>query len=167
MAHAPLQFTPAPRRHARTGRIAVVALIALGALITAPGPARAGVPLGRPLAAIPAPAARPVVPASAGFAIITEAGHLEHLTHMDLKRLLSVATGIAIGNLLIEIVYPGGPLGFVGMIGGALLGDWWYRQKLWPFHPTPLHQYKPAPPRPPERKVLIQHAARPERKPLD
>ncbi len=78
-----------------------------------------------------------VVPVSGGgIAILTEAAHLEHLLHMDVSRLLALASGVTVGQIAMELVLPGANLGFFAMVGGAMLGNWWYDRRMWPFEGT-------------------------------
>jgi len=101
-------------------RIAAVLIL----LVTAAGAAAA-------TPSLPTPAVRAViVPAQAE--VIMQGAHAGHLLEMDLKRLLALALGVAIGMQAVEaLALP--ELRFIGVIGGAMLGEWWYRQKFWPF----------------------------------
>lgn len=76
------------------------------------------------------PPAEPVQLAQAE--VILEGAHAGHLLDMDLKRVLALALGVGIGVQAIDLIAMP-ELRFVGIIGGAMLGEWWYRQKIWPF----------------------------------
>lgn len=81
-------------------------------------------------AALAQPAAL-VQPAAVG--VLLEGAHAGHLLHMELKHVLALALGVAIGVQAVEWIGAGAELRLVGLIGGALLGETWYNENIWPF----------------------------------
>jgi len=76
-----------------------------------------------------------VQPAFIGM--ITEATHLEHLLHIDFKHLMALATGLGIGHTIGELFFEGTQIGYLALMGGVMIGDWWYKQQMWPFLSLP------------------------------
>lgn len=66
------------------------------------------------------------------LAPMMEAAHVGHLLDMDFKHLLALAVGTAAGAAAAEALLPG-ELHLVGVLGGALLGEWWHRHGYFPF----------------------------------
>lgn len=74
-----------------------------------------------------------LIPVVAG----TEVMHVEHMLHMDLKRLLALGSGLAFGRFFAEAVFESGhEIGFFFMIVGALFGEMLYQKEVWPFTPS-------------------------------
>jgi len=74
-----------------------------------------------------------LIPVVAG----TEVMHVEHMLHMDLKRLLALGSGLAFGRFFAETVFESGhEIGFFFMIVGALFGEMLYQKEIWPFTPS-------------------------------
>lgn len=74
-----------------------------------------------------------VVLATFGPAVVLEGAHAGHLLHMDLKRLLALTSGVALGTFTAQSLV-GGQLYLVGLLAGAMVGEWWYNENIWPFH---------------------------------
>jgi len=74
-----------------------------------------------------------IILASLGPAAVLEGAHAGHLLHMDLKRLLALTSGVAIGNFVVHSLV-GGQLYLIGLLGGAMIGEWWYEENIWPFN---------------------------------
>ncbi len=64
---------------------------------------------------------------------ITDVYKFDKILEMDFKRLMALALGLGIGAFVGENYLGGGVLLYVGLIGGGLLGEWWYNQGHWPF----------------------------------
>lgn len=74
-----------------------------------------------------------VILASLGPVMVLEGAHAGHLLHMDLKRLLALTSGVALGTFTVQSLV-GGQLYLVGLLAGAMVGEWWYEENIWPFH---------------------------------
>lgn len=55
------------------------------------------------------------------------------ISDMNTEHLISVAAGAAIVAGLLDFTIGGGIVTVAGLVGGALLGDYWYREGYWPF----------------------------------
>ncbi len=56
---------------------------------------------------------------------------------MTLGHLLSIITGATIGAIVFHVVTNGGTVTIGGVVIGALVGDWWFEEQLWPFGQAP------------------------------
>lgn len=80
----------------------------------------------------PAPEQGLLIPAAGGGPVMEAAG-VGHMLDMDFKHLMALVIGVGIGTAVGEIVGLGGELRIVGLVGGAVLGETWYRKGWWPF----------------------------------
>jgi len=58
--------------------------------------------------------------------------YIEDLLEMDFRRLLAWIGGLTIGNVIMS----GFNIPYVGLIAGALIGEYWYKNKIFPFDGT-------------------------------
>ncbi len=55
------------------------------------------------------------------------------ISDMTTEHLIAVGVGAVAGLLVLDSLLGGGMGSVLGLVGGALIGDWWYREALWPF----------------------------------
>ncbi len=55
------------------------------------------------------------------------------LKSMSAQQLMSIGLWAAIGTTLAQNVVPGSLGTIIGLVGGALIGNWWYEEGLPPF----------------------------------
>jgi len=84
-----------------------------------------------PVAASPAEAVR--VQVAGELDAVSDALKIEKLMNMDLRRVLALTLGVAVGIAVSEAILPG-QFRFIGMVGGALIGEYWYRKRHFPFN---------------------------------
>jgi len=84
--------------------------------------------------------ARAQVEVSYGQSLVAEDGRViqaavngRSISDMNTEHLISVAAGAAIVAGLLDFTVGGGIITVAGLVGGALLGDYWYREGYWPF----------------------------------
>lgn len=91
-------------------------------------------------AGLTAAPARAQVEVSYGQTLVDENARLipaaldgRSISDMNTEHLISVAVGAAIVAGLLDFTIGGGIVTVAGLVGGALLGDYWYREGYWPF----------------------------------
>jgi len=57
------------------------------------------------------------------------------LPAMGLENFLAIGIGVAVGAALMQTVLDGSMAMIAGALLGGLIGDWWFKEKLWPFEP--------------------------------
>lgn len=69
-------------------------------------------------------------------ASVMEAFHADKILNMPVKKLLAILVGVGAGMYIAENFVPltfGIPTNIIGVLLGALIGNWWYEEGMPPF----------------------------------
>lgn len=55
------------------------------------------------------------------------------VSNITLSQFLAIGVGAMTGAALVQLVLEGSSALIAGAIIGGLIGDWWFKERLWPF----------------------------------